>query len=145
MTFTQKRVETERIVIPPEVYEQRKENYARRIKAMLTYMTSRDACRGRMLLDYFGERHTHNCMQCDVCLRKHDSGLPLGEFENLRAKIFRKLRDGLPHPADDLTEPDNSPDKMKKAYTYLLHCGDIRLQDGRAKLNKKYLSTEIEE
>ena len=145
VTFTQKRVETERIVIPPEVYEQRKENYARRIKAMLTYMTSRDACRGRMLLDYFGERHTHNCLQCDVCLRKHDSGLPLGEFENLRTKIFRELSDGLPHPAANLMELDNSPNKMKKAYAYLLHCGDIRLQDGRAKLNKKYLSTEIEE
>ena len=65
--------------------------------------------------------------------------------EILLSNIFRYLSYGLPHPAANLMELDNSPNKMKKAYAYLLHCGDIRLQDGRAKLNKKYLSTEIEE
>ena len=46
----------------------------------------------------------------------------------------------LPFPAECM-EPFGLFLRMR----YLLHCGDIRLQDGRAKLNKKYLSTEIEE
>lgn len=68
--FAQKRVETERIVISREIYENRKEKYEARIQAMIDYATRDDLCRSRMLLAYFGETSEENCLACDVCLKR---------------------------------------------------------------------------
>ena len=73
--YSQKRIEKERLIISPEIYEKRKESYASRIKAMIDYATAEEKCRSRMLLHYFGEKNEHNCGQCDVCLKKHESGI----------------------------------------------------------------------
>ena len=45
----------------------RQEQYRQRILAMLNYMQDACHCRSRLLLEYFGETHTHDCGQCDVC------------------------------------------------------------------------------
>ena len=65
--YTRERVETERMRIPPEVYEERKERYTQRIHAMLEYVNDDRTCRSRLLLDYFGEHNEHTCGQCDTC------------------------------------------------------------------------------
>ena len=130
ITFMQKRVDTERIVIPPEVYEKRKESYTRRIRAMIEYATSDTHCRNRMLLRYFGETSTQNCQRCDVCLHKHDSGLNLGEFENIRTALHMLLADGQPHSASIITDLPFPENKVKEAVTYLIREEEIKLQDG---------------
>ena len=68
--YTRERKEKDRIVISPEVYEERKASYAKRIKAMTEYATDEDTCRSRMLLHYFGEKDIADCGQCDVCVKK---------------------------------------------------------------------------
>jgi ATP-dependent DNA helicase RecQ len=55
VTFTKKRVDTSRIIITPEVYEERKAKNAQRIEAMKEYALSDKQCRSRILLRYFGE------------------------------------------------------------------------------------------
>ena len=42
ITFTCKRIESDRIVLNPEIYERRKENLEKRIKAMVEYATEED-------------------------------------------------------------------------------------------------------
>ena len=76
--YTRERKEKDRIVISPEVYEERKASYAKRIKAMTEYATDEDTCRSRMLLHYFGEKDIADCGQCDVCVkkRKQRAGAP---------------------------------------------------------------------
>ena len=46
-----------------------------RIGAVRTYIEEEETCRSRMLLAYFGETESTPCGACDVCLRKHPSGL----------------------------------------------------------------------
>ena len=67
--YTRERVESDRLNIPPAVYEERKARCEQRIKAMLEYVTNDTSCRSRMLLRYFGEQNEHDCGQCDTCLR----------------------------------------------------------------------------
>ena len=92
--YSQKRVEKERVIISPDIYEKRKESYASRIKAMIDYATAEEKCRSRMLLHYFGEKNEHHCGQCDVCLKKHESGIKLGEFQELKEQILEALKEG---------------------------------------------------
>ena len=92
--YSQKRIEKERLIISPEIYERRKESYASRIKAMIDYATAEEKCRSRMLLHYFGEKNEHHCGQCDVCLKKHESGIRLGEFQELKEQILEVLKEG---------------------------------------------------
>ena len=66
--YTRERIETQRINIAPEIYEDRKVRYETRINAMLDYVTNDTVCRSRMLLDYFGEKNEHDCGQCDTCI-----------------------------------------------------------------------------
>ena len=68
--YTRERMEKDWIVLSREVYEDRRESYAKRIKAMTDYATDEETCRSRMLLYYFGEKDIADCGQCDVCVKK---------------------------------------------------------------------------
>ena len=73
ITYLQRREETERIVIPPTVYEERKAQYQKRIEAVIQYADNDSVCRSRQLLRYFGETDSQDCGQCDVCLSHKDT------------------------------------------------------------------------
>jgi len=68
LTFLRERT-AEPIILPPEIYDYRKSDYADRIEAMITYAAYDDTCRSQLLLAYFGETGTKPCGHCDVCLR----------------------------------------------------------------------------
>lgn len=88
IAYTRRRVEAERLLFPPEVYEKRKEAYEKRIGAMIDYVSATDKCRSRMLLHYFGERNMHDCGQCDVCLSRHASGVKFSQYNQVREHLL---------------------------------------------------------
>ncbi len=65
--YMQRREESQLLVIPRAVYEDRRALYQERIEAMLSYINTDNQCRSRQLLRYFGEKTTHDCGRCDVC------------------------------------------------------------------------------
>lgn len=89
--YTCERRDTSRIHLSKEVYEDRKESFEHRINSMLEYAEADNKCRSRMLLRYFGEKNEHNCGQCDICLKKHQSGLKQGEFDDIATSIRKEL------------------------------------------------------
>ena len=109
--YSQKRVEKDRLIIGPDIYEKRKESYATRIKAMIDYATAEEKCRSRMLLHYFGEKNEHNCGQCDACLKKHESGIKLGDFQELKEHILELLKEG-PLSSVELCDKLKAPSKQ---------------------------------
>ena len=74
--YTQRREESERLVISKSIYDDLKIRFAERIEKMLEYANSGNICRSRMLLRYFGETDTEDCGQCDVCLNEKRSWTP---------------------------------------------------------------------
>ena len=128
--YTRERQEKERLYLSREVYEDRKESYEARIKAMTDYATSDENCRSRMLLRYFGEKNEHACGHCDVCLQKHPSGLRRSEFEEMKAKILQVLADG-PRTTNELAEQLHSEGKKTESVLrFLLDEEIICLKNG---------------
>lgn len=130
ITYTQKRVECERLFFPPSVYEERKKSYEIRIKAMIEYATSEERCRSRMLLYYFGERNEHNCMRCDVCVAKHASGLKRGEYEELSRQVMELLADGAYHSVELLNSLQVNRDKLDRVVEMLLREEQLVMKNG---------------
>lgn len=75
ITYTTRRIDTQYIEISRDIYEVRKQNYVRRIQAMVGYITEQSECRSRYLLRYFDDEGT-DCGHCDVCLAQRHAAQP---------------------------------------------------------------------
>lgn len=130
--YTRERQEKNRLIFTREVYEDRKESYAARIKTMAEYADSDDKCRSRMLLRYFGEKNEHNCGICDVCLKPHPSGIRQGEFEDIENQLQQLLQE-QPLPVAELMERMGG-DRRKAATVldFLIAEERVRVKDGVA-------------
>lgn len=96
--YTIARVDTESLSLPPNVYEERKKDFQKRIDDVVKYASSTDQCRSLMLLNYFGETSTHNCGHCDVCLAKKKSPTMWTEdLQRTRNAVIELLSDGHNH------------------------------------------------
>lgn len=91
--YVQNREEKTRLHIPSSIYEERKQAYEKRITAMIEYATSKNKCRSRLLLYYFGEKNEHDCKQCDVCLSTHPTGIKYGLFTEIKVLIDHHLKE----------------------------------------------------
>lgn len=128
--YTRERQESHRLAITHDIYEDRKESYITRIKAIIEYATAKDKCRSRMLLRYFGEKNEHNCGLCDVCLSTHHSGMKLGEFQEMENQIRELLRTSPLSAADLLNSINGERKKAEKVLSYLLSEEIIQSNDG---------------
>ena len=129
--YTRERVELTHLHISPAVYEERKERYEARIRAMVDYVTSETACRSRMLLRYFGEKNENNCGQCDVCLSGHAAHeLPTDTFEKLKKELLTILQEQVLTPAEVAEKTEADRDLLSHAIQYLLEEGEIKIKDG---------------
>ncbi len=129
--YTRERQEKERIILSREIYEDRKESYTTRIKAMATYATDEDTCRSRMLLHYFGEKESSDCGHCDVCLkkRKRETGKK-EDSHKLREQIVALLKKS-PCLAFELAEKLNADRKeVEEALTFLISEEIIQINEG---------------
>ena len=136
ITYTQDREETARIHIPQAVYEERKEQLVRRILAMKQYITDNNTCRSRQLLHYFGEQHTKDCTQCDVCLNRRTNRSSANLPEQIRQEILTLLSDHLPHSIAELKTLRHSPHLLNDALRYLINEELILFEDETIRLTK---------
>jgi ATP-dependent DNA helicase RecQ len=128
--YTRERQEKNRIQLTRDVYEDRKESYATRIKAMVEYATAEEKCRSRMLLRYFGEKNENNCGQCDVCLQKHDTGIKQGEYLQWKERILETLSKA-PCPVADIAIRLNAEiERIEPIISFLIAEEIIRMDDG---------------
>lgn len=102
ITYLCDRVETDRLFIPPEAYEVRKQQFAEHIHNMIEYATNDHICRSRQLLRYFGETQSHDCQRCDVCLEEKEKRPSASTLNAAKDAIRQYLNDGLHHRFDDL-------------------------------------------
>lgn len=131
ITFSCKRMEKERILLPPEVYEQRKDEFQKRIDAILYYAEEQEFCRSKVLLHYFGESNSADCHQCDVCktIRNHPSN-DREKRTTITTLILEKLNDGCPHSFSELIFPNYSREDISSVLKHLLEEERIGIKDG---------------
>lgn len=106
------------VIIPKTVYEDRKEQFIKRIDAMIAYVTNDKVCRSQQLLRYFGEDDTHACGHCDVCLDSKRNSMTL---DNPTAqKILELLGDKATHHLTDVLKVDASSTDVDRALRFLI-------------------------
>lgn len=127
VAYLRDRIDGDRVVLSPEVYERRREQYVDRIEAMLRYMSDDRHCRSRQLLAYFGETDAAACRRCDVCRRRHPSHLAEGDFEALADALRRLVADGQPHRADEIDFCGLPEAAVKAAFSYMVNENLIRI------------------
>ncbi len=130
ITYLQRREETERIVIPPTVYEERKAQYQKRIEAVIQYADNDSVCRSRQLLRYFGETDSQDCGQCDVCLSHKDKTNAGDGLAKAKECILHLLSDHQPHLITDINKLKLPSDLLDKALAELINEERIHMEDG---------------
>ena len=130
ITYLQRREETERIVIPPTVYEERKAQYQKRIEAVIQYADNDSVCRSRQLLRYFGETDSQDCGQCDVCLSHKDKTNAGNGLAKAKESILHLLSDHQPHLITDINKLKLPTDLLDKALAELINEERIHMEDG---------------
>ncbi len=123
--YLQRREDSEHIILPPAVYEERLAQYQERIEAMLRYAKDDSKCRSRQLLEYFGEKDVKNCGQCDVC---HTTAKT--DIQQAQQKILSLLSDKKRHHITELYRLQLDKEEMEQALTYLLQEEYIFQEDG---------------
>ena len=123
--YMQRREDSEHVRLSKEVYEERLHQYQERINAMLHYTKSKEKCRSRLLLEYFGEKGTKDCGQCDVCQshQPHDT-------KQAQQQILSLLSDRKRHHITELFRLRLPKEEQDAALTYLLQEEYIIQQDG---------------
>ena len=89
--FLQQRLRVDMLQFNTELLSKRKENYHKRIQAMLHYLKDHAHCRNETLLNYFDEEETSRCGICDVCLRRNKLEVSDIEFEHIIEQLKSSL------------------------------------------------------
>lgn len=88
LIFSRERLDTKNIYISDENYSDRKKIAEKKLHAIIHYASSGMKCRSQILLEYFGEKDSPRCGQCDVCLERNK--LEMSEYEfNLVIDIIK--------------------------------------------------------
>ena len=80
--FNQPRRKATDVQIDQNAYRFRKEQFIKRVKAMLGYL-SVNGCRSTFIARYFGEASPSDCGICDQCLRNKQPKLSAEDFRNI--------------------------------------------------------------
>ena len=112
ITLRHDRLRPGNLDLKPALYKMLKENFERRMAAMVAYVQDDVECRQSFLLDYFGEKDAAPCGRCDRC-REHRRA-PQATAASIRAWIagkggrytVKELRDAFENPSRQASGDD---------------------------------------
>lgn len=130
VTFAHKRINTDKVIIPPTVYEERKAKYAARIEAMKEYVLAENECRSLMLLRYFGEHSAIPCRQCDNCRRQRTQPISASTLRHYCDLLSVLLSDGKPHPIEEVYRTTIPTEHLKPLLRYITDEEIFLFKDG---------------
>ena len=124
----------EEVFIPKSIYEDRKEQFIKRIEAVMAYAGNDNVCRSQQLLRYFGDDDVEECGHCDVCIKgRHESMT----FKNDTVKlILGLLSDKQQHSLDEVAALDAPSEEIDKALRFLVGEGMVCTDVDKLSLGK---------
>ena len=120
ITYTVDRVDGDQLILGPDVYDDRKEQFTKRIEAVIAYANNQDQCRSRQLLAYFDEQRTTDCGMCDVCIDHKRQQNGEQRVHVAQEKIMQLLADGQQHDVKELTSLQLHADDLREALGMLI-------------------------
>ena len=132
--YSQRREDAEHIVLPASIYDDRKEQYAQRIQAMTAYARSTNYCRSRLLLEYFGEKSTKDCGQCDVCLDAQGKTVTPKGQRTAKQQMLTLLADHQRHHITEILRLPLPTEEINAALDSLISEEHVKLIDGYLQL-----------
>jgi len=81
----------EQLIIPREVYQERRERMKQRVESMISYAADTQSCRPAAILRYFGQESAGRCGCCDTCIEvRHHS--PARQMLSLGQRVREFVR-----------------------------------------------------
>ena len=128
ITYTRDRAETKYVILPKEIYEERKKQYTRHVEAIISYATNEGICRSHQLVTYFGEENARECGICDVCVNRNSKDKK-EKTEAARQAILDFLSDHQVHQPGELRKLDLPQEHLTQAIRSLVHDGLIKINE----------------
>ena len=128
ISYTQDRIDGVDVVLNENVYENRKEEFIKRINSVINYAQNERVCRSRQLLSYFGEAKSTDCGQCDVCL-SHTNEDDTDEKELIKQQLLTFLADGQKHLITEIRQLNDNWELLQKVMRDMILEEEI-LMDG---------------
>lgn len=141
ITYVTRRVDACYVEISRDIYEVRRENYARRVESMVGYIGETDECRSRYLLRYFADEGT-DCGGCDVCYARKAAGTfrsaaSAGGLQRRCGEVMERLADGREHPVGTLFASAVPTGEREAVITRLVQEENIEINGSRVRLCRK--------
>lgn len=134
--YNQPRYESRLITVSEQNYRIRRERYEERLNAVFHYAEQSKQCRSSVLLEYFGEKNTKPCGQCDYCLQKMEGGLTRYERQHIRQQIEQMVQES-PVSIDTLIEDiKTTEDKAFDVLRKMMDEGLLYISDQREIVRK---------
>ena len=134
--FHEERLEDKNLYISKESYGFRKNAYEIRLNTVLSYAFQDSKCRNQVLLEYFDEKSSDECGECDVCKNKKKKRIKEEEIDFLIKEIESVLGLKAEYPAELINKIPFPEEQVKKCIDWMIKEERIRYaHDGKLQLN----------
>lgn len=137
ITYTEERLDRQNLYFSVETYKFLKERFIEKLDAMVAYGSGNTRCRSQFLLDYFGEKDSTRCGNCDVCQQRNELDMSKYEFDLILDKIKEELGEGSLLIPELTARIKYKEEKFMKVFRWLLEHDKINQEeDGRYRWGK---------
>lgn len=130
LIYTQERLPVDYISLSKEVYKERKDNLETKIQSVIDYAESKNICRSKFLLEYFGQRNAPDCGKCDICKEKESNELSEEEYRTIYYAILNMIKNDY-LPVDEIVNTlEFQDDKVLEVVQRLKDNEEVECESG---------------
>ncbi len=129
--FAQDRIRMNDVKFNEKAINERKERQRKRLQAVIQYVTNTTKCRSIQLLEYFGEKASARCGNCDVCTTRNELNVNSLTFDYI-VEDLKKCIGSEPATINEIFKNSTIKDEQQilNVIKFLLDNQKIKYVDG---------------